>query len=351
MKKRIAALAAAAIALTAALPASAHDGWTQTAAPIIAAGQVAYVELLLGNHSNDHASYRIEGNWSEDTTKTYVVTPDGRKVDISGTMFYTGEISESSNPKINNSYVASFSAAAPGAYIVSVEGDSIFAHGGVASRTLRSAKSFVAIADVPLADRAKDLRGFSAAISTDRAEWTPLFNPAAAHPNRTVSMRLLLRGEPLAGVEATLIRRSNSESERLTTDENGVVTFQTGAADYYLLRAKPSTDEKADGEYETTNYEATATFVIQNVASALPGSPASALPHVFVNGSPVDPAGLALADGSLTVDADWLRSAVDAGIEGDGAIGLRAAAEATGAVVEYFPAVGAVGAAVHLYVR
>ncbi len=350
MKKMVSAVLAAALLSTAPL-ASAHDGWSQTA-PIVASGEVAYVELLFGNHSNEHGSYRIEGNWNEETTKTFAVTPAGDKIDVSGTTFYTGEVVESDNAKINNGYVASFSAATPGAYIVSVEGDSVFAHGGVASRTLRSAKSFVAVSDVPLLRRVQDLRGFGKLVSPDRAEWVPAFNPAAATTGGTVSARLMLKGEPLADTEATLIRRSTSDAERLTNDADGYVTFEAGPADYYLLRAKPATDEKVEGEYDATNYEATMTFVVQNGRAAAPkGEPASALPTVYVDGREVDAAsaGLRLADGSLRIDAAWLGKATGRSVEATGEASLRAAAEAAGVAVEYFPAVGGIPAAVHLY--
>jgi hypothetical protein len=130
-----------ALALTAAaVPASAHDGWSQTNTPIVGMGEVSYVELLLGNHSNHHASYRIEGKWSTQTSKVYVTTPSGQKADISDTLFYTGEEKETEDPGKNNYYVASFSSSKPGAYIISAEGDSVFKNGDNASRTLRSAK-------------------------------------------------------------------------------------------------------------------------------------------------------------------------------------------------------------------
>ncbi|MCI3922744.1 DUF4198 domain-containing protein [Paenibacillus sp. TRM 82003] len=350
-KKVLSLLLASAASLSMALTASAHDGWSQVASPIVASGETSYVELLLGNHSNEHKSYRIDGNWNPDTTKAYVVTPTGKKADISGTMFYTGEVSDTDNPRLNNGYVASFSASSPGAYIVSVEGDSIFAHGGVASRTLRSAKSFAAIADVPLLQRVKDLRGFGQAVATDRAEWVPLFNPAATVPGQEVSAQLMMKGEPLAGIEAALIRRSTSDAETFVTDENGVVTFVTRSADSYLLRAKPATEEKVEGKYDSTNYEATMTFAVQNGKTTVAGSPASALPLVYVDGVEVSAKGLAFANGALAVDAEWLRSDVDADVAGADAVSLRAAVEAAGGIVEYFPAVGAVRSVVYVYTK
>lgn len=352
MKKTAVQALVLATTLVFSVPALAHDGWSQTNAPIIAQGEVSYVELLLGNHSNGHKSYRIAGQWSTDSSKVYVTTPAGKKVDITSTRFYTGEAATETEPALNNGFIASFSSAAPGAYIISVEGDSIFKNGDVSIRTLRSAKSFVAVSDIPLPARVEALRGFSRTVHDDRAEWVPQFNPAAVVPNEQVSVQLLLKGEPLADTEVSLIRRSNSEAQTLTTDAQGTVTFQTGSADYYLLRAKPTTDERQDGEYEAVNYEATMTFTVQNGAVSWPASDVDPAPHVFVNGKKLDGgAGAAIKDGTAYVEAAWIREAVDAEFQGDGLVPLRSTAEALGATVEFLPAVGDTRAAVLVYTK
>lgn len=332
-----------------AVPVWAHDGWSQTNAPIVAPGEVSYVELLFGNHSNHHASYRIEGKWSIDTTKVYVTTPAGKKSDITSTVFYTGEEKEVNEPGKNNYYVTSFSSSTPGAYIVSVEGDSIFKHGDVASRTLRSAKSFVAVGDIPTWQRVQFLKGFSRQVSPDRAEFVPQFNPAAVTTNQTVSVQLLLKGQPLAETEVSLIRRSTSDAQSLKTDANGMVSFATGPADYYLLRAKPTLDEKEAGKYDATNYEATMTFSVQNGTNYIAPQKAAALPLLYVNGKLVDAKGLELKDGSVYVDAGVVRDHMSSEYSGSGQVGLRALAEALGATVEYLAPVGGVQAAVHIY--
>lgn len=264
MKKFVSMLVVGLLCSILVVPVSAHDGWSQVNSPIVEKGETAYVELLFGNHSNHHASYRIEGNWNTDNSSVFVTTPNGEKADISSTIFYTGELTESEQAGVNNYYIASFSSSTPGVYIVSVEGDSIFAHGGAASRTLRNAKSFVAISEVPTRSYVADYEGYDQLVSPDRAEFIPLFNPAALNTGEEVSVQLVLKGEPLADTEVTLIQRSTSDSERFTTDTEGKISFTAGAADYYLLRAKPSTDEQVEGEYDTTNYESTMTFHVQN---------------------------------------------------------------------------------------
>jgi len=351
MKKLASLLTAASLSLALAVPAFAHDGWSQTNAPIIASGEVSYVELLLGNHSNHHASYRIEGKWSTDTSKVFVTTPAGKKSDISSTLFYTGEMKETEEPGKNNSYISTFSASQPGAYIISVEGDSIFKHGEVASRTLRNAKSFVAVSDIPALERVKELKGFSRQVSPDRAELVPQFNPAAITPDQTVSVQLLLKGKPLADTEVSIIRRSTSDAQVLKTDKDGLISFKTGPADYYLLRAKPSTEEKEAGKYDTTNYEATMTFIVQNGKSALPQSAAAGKPKLYVNGKTVEVQGLDLQQDKILLPAEQVKKAVDSSFNGTGTVELDKTIESLGGSVEVLAPVGPIPAAIHIHTK
>ncbi|TNJ62257.1 DUF4198 domain-containing protein [Paenibacillus hemerocallicola] len=351
-KKTMASTAlSAALFMSVSVSAFAHDGWSQTKSPIIAPGEVSYVELLLGNHSNGHKSYRIAGQWSPDSSKVFVTPPSGKKADITSTRFYTGEAATETEPAVNNGFEASFSASAPGAYIITVEGDSMFKSAASASRTLRSAKSFVAVSDIPTVERVQALQGFSRPVNTDRAEIVPLFNPAAVTPKEQVSVQLLLKGTPLADTDVSLIRKSNSESQVFKTDAFGVITFETGAADYYLLRAKPSSAEKKEGEYDTVNYEATMTFSVQNGTARLPGINTNPVPFLYVNGKPVTDQEAVIEEGSARVNADFIRAYLDAGYAGNGTVTLRSAAEAAGATIEFLPAAGGLRAAILLYTK
>jgi uncharacterized GH25 family protein len=346
MRKIIVSLLSIFLVFVLAIPALAHDGWSQTASPIIAPNETSYVELLYGNHSNHHASYRIEGRWNMDNSKVYVTTPLGQKADISSTVFYTGEPTGSeSRVGINNYYVASFSASNLGAYIISVEGDSIFG----TSRTFRSAKSFVAVSDIPVLQRVKHLKGFQKQVSPDRAELIPHFNPAAITPNQTISLKLLLKGEPLADTEISLIRRSNSAAQTMTTDDKGIVSFITGPADYYLVRAKPSTDEAVEGKYAATNYETTMTFTVQSGNHTLPATHVQVLPSIHLNGQLVEVPELELVHGSLQVNAAFIKEHISSAYEGSGKVGLRAAVESLGASVEYFAPIAGLPAAVYIH--
>lgn len=350
-KKLVVTALTAVLTLSAAIPAFAHDGWAQTNSPIVAQGQVSYIDLMYGNHSNEHKSYRIDGQWGVDSSKVFVTTPAGVKSDITSTRFYAGEPATKETPALNNYFTASFKSNVPGAYIISTEGDSIYKSDASSSRTLRSAKAFVAVGDIPTLDRVKALTGFSKAVSADRAELVPLFNPAAITPDEKVSIQLLLKGEPLANTAVDVIRRSNSEALELKTDGTGKVTFTTGAADYYLVRAKPSTTEAKEGEYSVTNYEATMTYTVQNKSTKLPGTAISVKPQIYVNNNVVAAAGLTVQKGVTMVDASFIRQYVDASYEGTGSVALRNTVETGGKYIEFFPSVGQIQAAIAIYTK
>ena len=40
------------------LPANAHDTWVQTNTNVIRTGDAVHIDLMLGNHGNDHLSVR-----------------------------------------------------------------------------------------------------------------------------------------------------------------------------------------------------------------------------------------------------------------------------------------------------
>ncbi len=341
---------AALIAIGASSSALAHDGWSQTNAPIVAQGETTYIDLLFGNHSNEHRSYRIDGQWSTNTSKVFVMNPAGVKKDITSTRFYTGEPATPTAPARNNGFIASFSAASPGAYIISVEADSIFKSATSSSRTFRSAKSFVAVSDIPLLERVSALRGFSKAVSPDRAELIPLFNPAAVKPNQTVGIQLLMKGQPLANTKVSVIRRSdNTNIQDVTTDALGKVTFMTGPADYYLVRAKPSTNESKEGEYSVTNYEATMTFTVQNGSAALVNEAVNAAPLVYLNGKLMDRQRVKIVNGSAQADAALVKQLFNVNVAEGKSTPLRTIAEQQGATIEFLNAVGGNRAAIHIY--
>ena len=44
-----------------ATAAGAHDTWVQTNANVVRAGDAVHVQLMLGNHGNDHRDFKLAG--------------------------------------------------------------------------------------------------------------------------------------------------------------------------------------------------------------------------------------------------------------------------------------------------
>ena len=322
--------------------AGAHDGWTQTNAPIVARGETVYVDLLFGNHSNEHQSYRIDGQWSVDTSKVFVTNAAGKKTDITASRFYTGEPATAEVPAKNNGFIASFVSQSLGMMVVTAEGDSVYKGSKSASRTFRSAKSFVAVSDVPLLQRVASLTRFQQTVTPDRAELVPLFNPVATKPFQEVQLVATFKGKPLANAEVSVIRRgNNTQPIKKKTDEQGKISFTTGPADYYLVRLKTTTQEQKSGEYDTTNYEATMTFVVQKGTATIPDVRTTLLPALEINGVAVTEQ-IRMRGGQAFVTAETIRKHLQPTFMEKEDHPLRAWIEEQGGVIEYLPAIGAV---------
>ncbi|HEY8450264.1 MAG TPA: DUF4198 domain-containing protein, partial [Bacillota bacterium] len=253
---------------------AAHDAWVQPYASIVRVGQTAYVDLLLGNHSNEHRSYRIAGKLNPDDVRLLVYDPDGAEHSLNAAMFDAGE-ADATPPAGPKGYLsAAFVPQGPGIYVVAALTDSVLQHGDEPPfRSLRSAKTVLAAADVPLLERVRDFGGYDRAVADDRLEIIPRTNLAALTPGEEVVLEVRLEGEPAADQTVSVIRRSTAEAVDLVTDAAGVVRFAPPAPDYYLARVKfDDTAARQEGRYDKTTYEATLAFIVQ----AEPQQPAAA---------------------------------------------------------------------------
>ena len=67
------------------LPAAAfaHDTWVQTNTHIVRTGDAVHIDLMLGNHGNDHRDFKIAGKLAAESVGMFeVVAPDGKRYDL-----------------------------------------------------------------------------------------------------------------------------------------------------------------------------------------------------------------------------------------------------------------------------
>lgn len=238
--------------------APAHDTWVQTATPLVRTGDVVHVDLVLGNHGNDHRDFRIAGKLASLEGATLVVRgPDGAATDLVPALVDLG-----SEPK--EGYWS-------GRFVPAAEGLHCIAHtrSGIrhAARGVKGGKAWFLAAD-----------RLDAAPTPAAAYREPLGHPLefvldtdpvlGTGPGRPITVRLLFKGEPLAGQRVSFIPRGatlaagfDPEHER-TTDAEGRCTYTPTEGTFLLVVAhlvKP--EEQGDG-YDRTAYAATLVLTV-----------------------------------------------------------------------------------------
>ncbi|HTU91793.1 MAG TPA: DUF4198 domain-containing protein [Gemmataceae bacterium] len=83
-------LLAAAIMLVLAAALSAHDTWVQTNTNVVRAGDYVHIDLMLGNHGNDHRDFKLASKIDLEGCTLTVVAPDGKRYDLKDRLTDTG---------------------------------------------------------------------------------------------------------------------------------------------------------------------------------------------------------------------------------------------------------------------
>lgn len=244
----------------AASPLAAHDVWVQTNTAMIRTGDAVYIDLMLGNHGNDHRDFKLASKLAADSVETFgVVDPDGKRYDLKPELIDLGYA-----PK-EGFHAAKFVPGKPGLYAAEQAFGRIVNH-GTPIWGYRSAKAFFLVSD-SLDKVASDQPGFDRVLG-HRIELVPDANPVAPMgPGRPIRVKLLFEGKPLPGVNVSFIPRGTTlkegfdpEYER-TTDAAGRAEFTPKTGAYYLVVAHYPRAEKGEG-YEAAHYAATLTVLV-----------------------------------------------------------------------------------------
>jgi uncharacterized GH25 family protein len=243
-----------------AVPVTAHDTWVQSNTNVVRTGDAIHIDLMLGNHGNDHRDFKLASKLASDQIQAFeVIAPDGKKYDLKPDLTDLGYA-----PK-EGFYSAKFVPAKAGLYVAVQSSDAVVNH-GKPIRSVRSAKTYFVASD-SLDKVAMNQRGFDKPLG-HKMELVPEANPVVPMgPGTPFKVKLLFRGKPLAGVKVSFIPRgvtlkegTDAEYER-TTDKDGRVSFTPKTGTYYLAVAHYTTDERGE-KYEGTKYSATLTVYV-----------------------------------------------------------------------------------------
>lgn len=250
--------AAAAIVAMSAVYAHGHDTWVQTNTQIVRTGDAVHVDLMLGNHGNDHRDFKIAGKTTLGGTTLTVINPAGETHDLRPGLIdlgYTDKEGHWSVPVVTSK---------PGLYLIAHTSDKVVTY--APKRSVKSAKAFFVASDsldkVPMANA-----GFDRVLGHP-LELVPLTNPVTPMgPGVVQKVKLLFEGKPLANHRVSFIPRGAALSEGFDdrhermTDADGVAKFEFKQGNYYLIVAHHEDARKGEG-YDSTKYSATMTVLV-----------------------------------------------------------------------------------------
>ncbi len=238
---------------------AAHDTWVQSG-PLVARYQdVVHIDLMLGNHGNNHRDFKLASKISLEPCTLELIQPDGSKTNLKDSITDMG-----SAPK-EGFWTSRFVTQQLGFHQVLHTLDVL--HG--TTRAIKTSKTYFIASScfgaIPTvgADRIQPLNKGLELVVDGAIE--------AVAANRDLRLQLLWNGKPLPNVDvafiprgATLAEGRDSNYER-TSDANGFVTFRPAEGNYVLAVAHHiATDEKGEG-YDKTHYGATLVLPVPQV--------------------------------------------------------------------------------------
>jgi uncharacterized GH25 family protein len=248
-----------AIVLLAAAAARAHDTWVQTNTNIVRVGDAVHVDLLLGNHGNDHRDFKLASKVDPAAITLNVIAPDGKAHDLKPSLADLGYA-----PK-EGFWTTRFVTDQPGLYTIAQTSDAVVSY--APTRSIKSGKAYF-VASKSMDNVPVNNPGFDKPLG-HALELVPLTNPVTPMgPGTPLKVKLLFKGKPMAGETIAFIPRGQTLKEGFDeqferkTDKDGVATFEPKDANYYLIVAHRADDTEAGQGYTSTKYSATISLFV-----------------------------------------------------------------------------------------
>ncbi|MFM2218381.1 MAG: hypothetical protein RL240_2699 [Planctomycetota bacterium] len=229
----------------------AHDTWVQSGPLVTRRGDVVHVDLMLGNHGNEHRDFKLASKITLAPCIIQLINPDGTKVDIKPLLKDMG--SAEKEGYWSGRVIPEHS----GVYQVIHTLNTL--HGK--TRAIKSSKTFFIAAE-----------GFSSLPQNGVEQIqplkqglelvliTPLSEVVAGKP---LTVKVLQHGRPLPNTSVAFIPRGSILVEgkdpnfERVSDENGIVAFVPPEGNLLLVVAHHVAPNESGDGYDKTHYGAT----------------------------------------------------------------------------------------------
>jgi uncharacterized GH25 family protein len=238
----------------------AHDTWVQTNANLVRVGDAVHVDLMLGNHGNDHRDFKLASKVDPAGCTLAVVSPSGKTYDIKDRLADLGYA-----PK-EGFWSARFKSGEAGLHTVAHTRDGVVNH-GQPTRSIKSAKTFF-LASASLDKPPMDTAGFAKPLGHPLELVLECHPVTPMGPGQAIRVQLLLKGKPMPDARVSFIPRGvnlasdfDPQFER-KTDVSGRASFTPTEGNYYLIVVHHVAPEESGKDYERTQYSATLTLLV-----------------------------------------------------------------------------------------
>jgi uncharacterized GH25 family protein len=240
--------------------ARAHDTWVQTNTNLVRTGDVIHVDLMLGNHGNDHRDFKLASKVSPEGCTLEVVAPGGQRYDLKPQLADLGYA-----PK-EGFWSSRFITGDAGLYLVAHSRDAVNHN----TRGIKSGKAFFVSSD-SLDDVPSEHPGYDKPLG-HALELVPTANPVTPMgPGLPIRVKVLYHGKPLPDARVSFIPRGVNLSESFDetyerlTDADGAASFIPKEGNVYLVVVHHVEPEQRGEGYESTKYSATLTVFVPQV--------------------------------------------------------------------------------------
>jgi uncharacterized GH25 family protein len=248
--------------LLAASSLSAHDAWLQVNTNIVRVGDAVRIDLMLGNHGNNHRDFKLAGKLDPAAGSLEVIAPSGKRYDVKDRLADTGY-----TPR-EGFWTTRFAGDESGFYMAARLSEQVVSY--APKRSIQSAKTCFVLSR-SLDQVSQDNPGFDKPLGHP-LELVPHANPVTPMgPGQAIQVRLLFKGQPLAGETVSFIPRGEELSEEFDsryerkTDAEGRASFTPKEGNYYLVVAhREAPNERGQG-YEMTKYSATLCLFVPQI--------------------------------------------------------------------------------------